>query len=935
MAGLRSLSDLVLDSKIETERLDSGLRHIFYDTGPSASQRRVRREENWVREKFVGRGSFGNVYLEKCDSGKLRAVKEIQKFVKPGEKLDYMRELEAVAKFSHRRYWHYFVRSYGWFESEESIFIAMEYLENGDLDKHLQAPLNGFEASQITSQVLDGLRNMHENGFVHRDLKPGNIMVVSKGPEWFVKITDFGVSKRRQQDVTTLHTMNRGTLGFVAPEVLENRPDSSYTFSVDMWSLGAVVYRILTNATAFQSYPELYEFSKGNRTFPVHALESVSTSKEAQDFILNLMKLKPEDRLSAKSATQHPWIASAQNDSTSDVKQTHIAATYETHQADTYVTIESIVSKDWSVVDAGSPTSRRTSTYTEIAAVASEISVRIDTNILGNSGVAHANVPLASEARELVVYQKPQVSDLPDENQLCPDLSGATPFVIDILEAAQSQARPPQRMTEVTLATKTRRTLKIGDKYVTSILEETVPYPEYRTDNALVDINGTTNEFLSNSVDELTDQELHAFLKDKIYPADAFLNDQIYPGVPDLVTSGHTNKWSFSLKKSWYEVNCNNCTYNFNWPSDPVEALPCGHWMCHGCLLQRIILSLLSPRFMPPLCCNLPQGEIKLRATRLILTQNTEIRYAWDELRGVQDVVRKGNWTCPRGHRPPEGLLQVTKESPEIWKDSVECPACAGDTRGLGRSTRSRKMEYCLYCLAPFGSCDCQKSIHMNIHLFVDDLKRKGFLTGETTTVVLKVLSTRARMIQLTPSDYMSFGQMQGYSRYAPAPDRFRERRQNARLVPANSVERRKGGPDPDVWGKDVRSSDRMHGQSLHRRARASYGFLKQYVESAIEDLRGQEEADAMEKGAATFNGHGEELVKKSSTPDRVQRYSWLSQPDDESRKHTTRTTSLGNHVTRTTRIDGKVVTNMDDDMAFEWMFQNPPIGWVEYSVVV
>jgi hypothetical protein len=102
MAGLKSPSDLVRDSKIETERVGLGFRHIFYDTGPSASQRRVRREENWIRQKFVGRGAYGNVYLERCDSGKVRAVKEIQKFVQPGEEIDYMRELEAVAKFSHR-----------------------------------------------------------------------------------------------------------------------------------------------------------------------------------------------------------------------------------------------------------------------------------------------------------------------------------------------------------------------------------------------------------------------------------------------------------------------------------------------------------------------------------------------------------------------------------------------------------------------------------------------------------------------------------------------------------------------------------------------------------------------------------------------------------------------------------------------------------------
>lgn len=106
MGGSSLASDLVRDSKIETEWLDSCLRHVFYESGPSARLRRICREERWVRQKFVGRGAFGNVYLEQCEVGssqKLRAVKEIKKSVIPGEELDYMRELEAVAKFSHQK----------------------------------------------------------------------------------------------------------------------------------------------------------------------------------------------------------------------------------------------------------------------------------------------------------------------------------------------------------------------------------------------------------------------------------------------------------------------------------------------------------------------------------------------------------------------------------------------------------------------------------------------------------------------------------------------------------------------------------------------------------------------------------------------------------------------------------------------------------------
>lgn len=106
MAGRSLLSDLVRDSKLETQLLGSSIQHIFYDTGSSAKQRRVRREERWARQKFVGQGAYGRVYLEQCETGgssRLRAVKEIKKSVTIGEEIDYMRELEAVAKFSHQK----------------------------------------------------------------------------------------------------------------------------------------------------------------------------------------------------------------------------------------------------------------------------------------------------------------------------------------------------------------------------------------------------------------------------------------------------------------------------------------------------------------------------------------------------------------------------------------------------------------------------------------------------------------------------------------------------------------------------------------------------------------------------------------------------------------------------------------------------------------
>lgn len=61
---------------------------------------------------------------------------------------------------------------HGWYENDDSIFIAMEYMKHGDLGSYLTKPLLDNEALEITFQVAEGLEHMHKDGFVHRDLKP-------------------------------------------------------------------------------------------------------------------------------------------------------------------------------------------------------------------------------------------------------------------------------------------------------------------------------------------------------------------------------------------------------------------------------------------------------------------------------------------------------------------------------------------------------------------------------------------------------------------------------------------------------------------------------------------------------------------------------------------------------------------------------------------
>jgi serine/threonine protein kinase len=66
----------------------------------------------------------------------------------------------------------YFVEFFGWYENEENIFLAMEYFEHGTLDHYISAEMTEEDAKVISLQLLEGLSVMHEQGFVHRDLKP-------------------------------------------------------------------------------------------------------------------------------------------------------------------------------------------------------------------------------------------------------------------------------------------------------------------------------------------------------------------------------------------------------------------------------------------------------------------------------------------------------------------------------------------------------------------------------------------------------------------------------------------------------------------------------------------------------------------------------------------------------------------------------------------
>ncbi|KAJ5932227.1 Tetratricopeptide-like helical [Penicillium verrucosum] len=295
------ISDLIRDSKLETHFLpDCRVEtvHRFQESDPISGQRLVTRSEHWCREKRVGGGGSGSVWLEKRtkggrpgQDGAVRAVKQIDMDTRFGS-IDYHRELEAIAKFSHPRYERCFVKSFGWYEGPNQLFISMEYLEIGDLFTYLYpktptSPLPEAEAREIAYQILDGLSMMHQNGFAHRDLKPNNILIKSHPPnEWWIKLADFGITKRIGESYGHSTTV-KGTPRYFAPEIWGFvEPGSAY--ATDIWALGAIIFEVLTKKPTFATAGLLAKY-KTQQDFPVTMLIDAGISQSGVDFVLSLI----------------------------------------------------------------------------------------------------------------------------------------------------------------------------------------------------------------------------------------------------------------------------------------------------------------------------------------------------------------------------------------------------------------------------------------------------------------------------------------------------------------------------------------------------------------------------------------------------------------------------------------------------------------------
>lgn len=205
----------------------------------------------WRIGEILGRGAMGEVYAAMhVTTGERAAVKVLNTFAADDPKLvrRFIREAEITSKLRGE----HIVRV---FEAGETIdgtpFIAMERLDGTDLRTVLgkEPRLDPERAVHLVEQVARGLETAHSAGVVHRDLKPANIFRAKRGEREIWTIVDFGIAKLPSGAGTLTHGDIVGTPGYMAPEqVLGQASDHR----VDVFSLGAVAYRVLTGYAPFE-----------------------------------------------------------------------------------------------------------------------------------------------------------------------------------------------------------------------------------------------------------------------------------------------------------------------------------------------------------------------------------------------------------------------------------------------------------------------------------------------------------------------------------------------------------------------------------------------------------------------------------------------------------------------------------------------------------
>ena len=277
----------------------------------------------------LGEGTYATVFKGRNrQTGELVALKEIHLDSEEGTPSTAIREISLMKELKHEN----IVSLHDVIHTENKLMLVFEHMDK-DLKKYMDSrgdrgQLDYYTIKSFMYQLLQGIAFCHENRVLHRDLKPQNLLINSKGQ---LKLADFGLARAFGIPVNTFSN-EVVTLWYRAPDVLLG--SRTYNTSIDIWSAGCIMAEMYTGRPLFpgttnedelqkifrlmgtpseHSWPGISKFPEYKPSTHVYATQDLrmilpQIDQQGLDLLQRMLQLRPELRISAKEALLHPWF---------------------------------------------------------------------------------------------------------------------------------------------------------------------------------------------------------------------------------------------------------------------------------------------------------------------------------------------------------------------------------------------------------------------------------------------------------------------------------------------------------------------------------------------------------------------------------------------------------------------------------------------------
>ena len=260
-------------------------------------------EKVYKKIKLIGEGSFGEVWLVHHKVlGKDFAMKIIER--NPYCNLKKItNEIQILKQLDHPN----ILKILDFHIADNKFYIITDYCSEGELYHEIKKrnQFSEIETAYVIHQLLSAIRYCHKMRIIHRDIKPENVMIAQRESNGYlyVKIIDFGTATIFSEGNMLKNLV--GSSYYIAPEVIQRKYDES----CDIWSIGVIMYIMLTGVPPFFGSDEestLNHVLEGKYDTSINSYLNLSTN--AKDLIKKLLKYNPNERITAREAIYHQWF---------------------------------------------------------------------------------------------------------------------------------------------------------------------------------------------------------------------------------------------------------------------------------------------------------------------------------------------------------------------------------------------------------------------------------------------------------------------------------------------------------------------------------------------------------------------------------------------------------------------------------------------------